>query len=248
MAGKPVDGFGRKHVMHILGKMKDRPEAANTLLKRLKVLMGFAVDMDMIQHNPLSGLKGFKSEGDGYHAWTEDEIAAFEVRHPIGTKARLAMTLMLCTGQRRSDAVRMGWQHVGDGTITVRQQKTGATLQIPIHPALKAVLDQTPKTNMTFLVTEYGRPFTAAGFGNWMRGRCDEAGLADCSSHGLRKACARRLAEAGCSNQEIKAITGHETEAEVTRYTKSADQKIMAKHAMGKLSVIGSGNQSANHP
>ena len=56
------------------------------------------------------------------------------------------------------------------------------------------------------------------------------------------------MAEAGCSNQEIKAITGHETETEVTRYTKSADQKIMAKHAMGKLSVIGSRNQSANHP
>lgn len=245
---KPVEGFGRKHVMHILGKMVDRPEAANTLLKRLKVLMSFAVDMDMIPHNPLAGLKGFKSDSEGFHTWTEDEIAAFEARHPIGSKARLAMTLMLCTGQRRSDAVRMGWQHVKDGMITVRQQKTKATLEIPIHPDLQAVLDQTPKKNLTFLLTEYGRPFSANGFGNWMRDRCDEAELGACSSHGLRKACARRLAEAGCSNQEIKAITGHETEAEVTRYTKAADQKKLAQHAMGKLIVIDPETQSATPP
>jgi integrase len=245
---KPVEGFGRKHVMHILGKMKDRPEAANTLLKRLKVLMAFAVDLDMIPANPLAKMKGFKAEGDGFHSWSEDEVTAFEDRHPVGTKARLAMALMLYTGQRRSDAVRMGWQHVNGNSITVRQQKTGATLEIPIHPALRAVLDQTPKTNLTFLLTEQSRPFTANGFGNWMRKRCDEAGLAACSSHGLRKACARRLAEAGCGNQEIKAITGHETEAEVTRYTKAADQKTMAKHAMGKLILIEQNTQSANHP
>lgn len=110
------------------------------------------------------------------------------------------------------------------------------------------MLDQTPKANLTFLLTEYGRPFSTNGFGNWMRDRCDEAGPPSCSSYGLRKACARRLAEAGCSNQEIKAITGHETEAEVTRYTKAADQKKLAKHAMGKLIVIDPNDQSANHP
>jgi integrase len=245
---KPVESLKRRHVSHIIGRMQDRPEAANTLLKRLKVLLNFAVDLEIIAHNPLTGMKGFKREGDGYHTWSDDQIEAFENRHPIGTKARLALALMLYTGQRRSDAVRMGWQHVSDGTISVRQLKTGATLQIPIHDNLRAVLEQTPKNNMTFLLTEYGKPFSPAGFGNWMRDRCDEARLEDCSSHGLRKACARRLAEAGCSNQEIKAITGHETEAEVTRYTKAADQKIMATHAMGKLADISRGKKTANHP
>ena len=232
---KPVDGFGRKHMMHIIGKMADRPEAANTLLKRLKVLMGFAVDIGLITTNPLTGMKTFKSDGDGYHSWTEEEIEAFELRHPIGSKARLAMALMLYTSQRKSDAIRMGWQHVRDGMITVRQQKTGAVLQIPMHPELKAVLDQTPKSNLTFLVTEYGKPFSVNGFGNWMRDRCDEAGLPSCSSHGLRKACARRLKEAGCQDSEIKAITGHATDAEVARYTKGADQTKLAKAAILRL-------------
>ncbi|MCC5967754.1 MAG: tyrosine-type recombinase/integrase [Natronohydrobacter sp.] len=108
------------------------------------------------------------------------------------------------------------------------------------------MLEQTPMSNLMFLMTEYGKPFSVNGFGNWMRKRCDEAGLPNCTSHGLRKACARRLAEVGCSNQEIKAITGHETEAEVTRYTKAADQKIMAKNAMVRLEKASFSAQSAN--
>ncbi|MCC5963785.1 MAG: tyrosine-type recombinase/integrase [Rhodobacteraceae bacterium] len=243
----PVVGFRRRHAKRILEDMADRPEAANSLLKRLKVLMAYAVEMELIESNPLVGLRGFKSRGEGFHTWTEDEIAAFETHHRIGSKARLAMTLMLCTGQRRSDAVRMGWQHVNGNLIFVRQQKTNTSLQIPLHPDLEAVLAHTPKTNLTFLLTEYGKPFSPAGFGNWMRKMCDAAGLPACTSHGLRKACARRLAEAGCSNQEIKAITGHATEAEVARYTKAADQVQMAQNAIARMNNARDQLNSANH-
>jgi integrase len=58
-------------------------------------------------------------------------------------------------------------------------------------------------------VTSFGKPYSPAGFGNWFRELCDEAGCPDISAHGLRKACARRLAELGCSAHEIAAITGH---------------------------------------
>ncbi len=138
-----------------------------------------------------------QSDSEGYHDWTEEEIAQFMARHPLGTKAHLALMLMLCTGQRKSDAVRMGWGDVANGMIRVRQQKTGTPLMIPILPTLQAALADLPKDAPAFLLTEYGRPYSAAGFGNWMRDRCDEAGLPNCASHGLRKACARRLAEAG---------------------------------------------------
>ncbi len=157
------------------------------------------------------------------------------------------MTLMLCTGQRRSDAVRMGWQHVKGKLISVRQQKTHASLQIPIHPDLEAVLTHPPQTHLTCVLTEYGKPFSPAGFGNWMRKMCDAAGLSACTSHRLQKAWARRLAEAGCSNQEIKAITGHETEAEVARYTKTADQKLMAQKATARLVSSRDDLNTANH-
>jgi integrase len=231
----PVSQFSRKHASAILGKLSDKPEAANTLMKRLRLLLNFAVDMGMIPSNPMTGMKGYKSDGEGYHDWTEEEIVQFIARHPLGTKAYLALMLMLSTGQRRSDAVRMGWGDVANGIIRVRQQKTGTSLMIPIVPELQEALATLPKDVPTFLLTEYGHPYSPAGFGNWMRDRCNEAGLSNCASHGLRKACARRLAEAGCSHHEIKAITGHKTDAEVRRYTAKADQILLAHRAMGKL-------------
>jgi len=130
----------------------------------------------------------------------------------------------------------MGRQHVRNGVAQVRQQKTGAMLAIPVHPALKAILDATPSEHLTFLTTAYGKPFTAAGFGNWFRDRCDEAGLpAHCAAHGLRKAACRRLAEAGCSANVIASISGHLSLREVERYTKAADQERMARQGMAAM-------------
>jgi integrase len=229
---KRVATMERKHIRAILGAMHERPAAANNLLDRLKGLMTLALDLGMRKDDPTHKMHGFRMEGDGFHTWTEDEIAKFEARHEMGSKAHLALALMLYSGQRRSDAVTMGWQHIGGGKIRVRQIKTTTPLLIPVHPALRTVLAATPRDNFTFLVTSHGRPFSVAGFGNWFRDRCDEAGLPQCSAHGLRKAAARRLAEAGCTNQQIKAITGHRTDREVSRYTAAADQERLAEQAM----------------
>jgi integrase len=232
---KPVSLLQRGHIKAIIGGMASTPAAANNLLDRLKMLMGFAVEEGIRPDNPTFKLKGFRVKSDGFHTWTEDEIAAFEAAHPIGSKPRLAMALMLYTGQRRSDAVRMGRQYVSGNRVRVRQQKTSEFLEIPMHPELVRIIAETPKDNMTFLVTAFGKPFTPAGFGNWFREQCDAAKLPQCSAHGLRKAAARRLAEAGCTNAQIKAITGHKTDAEVTRYTKAAEQVRLAEAAMKTL-------------
>src|SRR5256885_1291498 len=101
-------------------------------------------------------------------------------------------------------------------------------LAIPVHAHLRGHLAEV-SDNMTFLMTELGKPFTAAGFSHWFRARCDEAGLPHCSAHGLRKAAARRLAEAGCTEHEIAAITGHASLREIARYTKAADQQRLAR-------------------
>lgn len=229
---KRVATIERKHIKAIIGGMSDRPAAANNLLDRIKALMALAVDVGIRRDDPTIRLRGFTMKGDGFHTWTEAEIEKFELRHEIGTKPRLALALMLYTGQRRSDAVKMGRQHLEARGIKVSQQKTNAKLSIPLHPELRAVIDATPVENMTFLTTAYGLPFSAAGFGNWFRDRCNEAELKHCSAHGLRKAAARRLAEAGCTNQQIKAITGHKTDKEVSRYTAAADQNRLASEAM----------------
>jgi integrase len=133
--------------------------------------------------------------------------------------------------------VRMGWQHLSDDAIAVKQEKTGARLLIPldIDPSLAQALALVPRTNLTFLTTKFGAPFTSAGFGNWFREKCDGAGLPQCSAHGLRKLVATRLSNAGCSEDEIKAITGHRSSSEVARYTKARDQKRQAENAAAKL-------------
>jgi integrase len=224
----------RAHIRNIIGAKAETPEAANNLLKTLRVLLNYAVEIGMIASNPALRVKSYRSHNsEGYHTWTEDEIFAFEAAHSIGSKARLALALALYTGQRRGDIVRMGWQNVKGERITVRQQKTGATLAIRIHPELARALAVAPKDNLTFLMTEWGASFTAAGFGNWFRD-CSEAGLPQCSIHGLRKAACRRLAEAGCSANEIAAVSGHASLREVARYTAAASQVHLADQALDR--------------
>ena len=207
---KPLRGLSRKHIKAIIEAKAATPEAANHLLKVLRVMLSYAVDQEMIAANMAIGLKKYRSRTDGFHLWSEEEIARFEARHPAGTKARTALALMLYTAQRRGDVVRMGWQHVRHDEITVTQQKTGTTLVIPMHPELLAVLESLPRTNLTFLMTEHGAPFTNAGFGNWWRDRCNEAGLPQCTAHGLRKLATVRLIEAGCTDEQVDGDHRHQ--------------------------------------
>ena len=218
----------------------DTPEAANSLIKALRQFYAFAIEYRHATRNPAKDVKYLKSYSEGHHSWTEDEIVSFEDFYPVGTKARLALALLLYTGQRRSDIVLLGRQHLSEGSIHLTQQKNRnrkpIKLVLPLHPELRSIIEATASGAFTFLTTEFGKPFTGNGFGNRFRKWCDEAGLpAYCSAHGLRKAAAARLAEAGATELEIRAITGHQTSHEVNRYTKAANQKIMAKAGMAKL-------------
>jgi integrase len=229
---KPLKGLGVAHIKDIIGARAATPEAANNLLKVLRVILSYAVSVGMIASNPAAGVKKYRSRSEGFHSWSEDEIAQFERRHQIGSRPHLALALLLYTAQRRSDVIRMGRQHVQGDAIVVRQEKTGTALMIPLHPELATALASVLQTNMTFLMTEKGAPFTPAGFGNWFRDQCNAAGLPQCSAHGLRKAAATRLANAGCSSDQIKAITGHKSLAEVAHYTRAADQQRLARQAL----------------
>src|SRR5215831_5793637 len=200
------------------------PHAARSWLVTLRSLCQFALKRRYLRTDPTANIKQRAIKGDGFHTWTDDEIAQFEAHHPIGSKPRLALALLLYTTQRRSDVVRMGRQHIretSDGpALYVKQRKTGVELLIPIHPVLGAVLDATPSEHLTFLVTATGKPYGDNHFSESFREWCDAAGLPKrCSAHGLRKASCRRLAEAGCSGNEIMANSGHGTMKELVRYT-----------------------------
>lgn len=227
----------------LLGRMSHTPTAANLSRKTLRRIVRYAVQIGMRTDNPFDATKPFKIKSTGHHTWSDDEVRQFETRHPLGTKPRLALALLLQTAQRRSDVVRMGRQHVSRGKIAVRQVKTGTQLLLPMLPELIAAIDAMPTDNMIFLVTAYHKPFTANGFGNWFREQCDAAGLPNCSAHGLRKTAMTRMAVAGFTQQEIKAWSGHKADAEVALYTRDANQAGLAEGSANKLAP----RQMANH-
>lgn len=234
----PVKLLRREHIVAMLGKKVKTPAAANNWLRLARLLMRFAILEGIRPDDPTAGIKNLKMRPGGFHTWTEDEIAAFERTHAVGTRARLALALLLHTAQRRSDVIRMGRQHVRNGVLHVKQVKTGAVVEIPIHTELQAAIDAVKGEHLTYLTTRDGAAFTAAGFTNWFRDCCNEAGLPKgCSPHGLRKAAARRLAEAGCTPHQIMSITGHRTLKEVTRYTEAANRSALAVEAMAQITA-----------
>lgn len=238
-AEKPVSALQPRHIRKLRDEKAMTPGASNTRLKALRALFRWAVEADEAPHDPTRDVQFLRYATKGHHSWTIEEVAAFEAKHPIGTKALLAMALLLYTACRREDVVRLGPQHLSGGRLKYTQAKnehrSPVTLDIPMHPDLTSIVAATPSRHLTYLVTEYGRPFTPAGFGNRFREWCNEAGLPHCSAHGLRKATAARLAERGASAHEIMAITGHQSLEEVENYTRAARKAKLADAAMEKL-------------
>jgi integrase len=233
----PVAGIARRHIVKLLDAKAGKPGAAINLLSALRVVLRYSVEVGLRADDPTIGVRGPKLREGGFYPWTEDDIARFEAHHPIGTKARLALALLLYTAQRRSDVIRFGRQHVRDGCVHLRQAKTGKALAIPIHPELQAVIDAARGDNLTFLVSEAGGPFSSDGFYAWFRRCCRQAGVtAAATPHGLRKAACRRLAEAGCSAAVIASISGHKSLREVQRYIDSADQAKLARLGIEAIS------------
>jgi integrase len=215
------------------------PEAANSRIKAIRQVFKFGVRRKLTPTNPARDVEYFRSASAGFHSWTPEEVLQFEEHHPIGSKARLALALLLFTGQRRSDVIRFGKQHVRSGKLTFTQHKgrnrKPKQLTLPILAALQRVIDASPCGDLTFLVNDFNRPFTAAGFGNKFRDWCNQAGLRHCSAHGLRKAGATIAANNGATSRQLMSIFGWDTLKEAERYTRSADQQRLAQDAMHLL-------------
>jgi integrase len=184
---KGIATLARTHVERMLDAKAATPGAALNFLVALRGLMRHAVAVGLRADDPTSGVRCPTFRSAGFYTWTDDDIIAFEAKHPIGTQPRLALALLLYTAQRRSDVIKIGRQHIRDGLVHVRQSKTGTALMIPVHPELQTVLDATPTEHLTFLTTHGGRPFKPDVFTRWFKAQCGQAGLpARASVHGLR--------------------------------------------------------------
>lgn len=230
----PVAAVTRDQIRTMRDELaEDTPGKANAVLRFVRLLMSYAVERGWRVENPALKLKTIK--GGEHRSWTDAELLKFEERWPRGTTERLIYELALGTGQRRGDIAKMTWADIKNGKVYVCQEKTGAKLWIRCHPSLSDELGRTAKRHSVIVSTPTGRGYTADYLGVSFAGAIDAAGLPEaCVLHGLRKTAARRLAEAGCSERQIMAVTGHKSAKEVDRYTRDADQEVQADAAIQK--------------
>jgi integrase len=206
---------------------------ADSAIGRLSVLWQFAdqhLDLDGLEANPTVGVTRVheSKEENKRQPWTDDIFAAFDANAPA--HLRLAVMLGRYTGQRRSDVVKMKWSQFNGETIEVVQQKTGEFVAVPCHKALRAVLQTMPRRSEFILVGEHGKPYDPASLARLVRQHLHRHGIKGYSFHGLRKNAAQALAEAGCSIDEIMAVTGHRSAKMALHYTKRAAKKQLAKN------------------
>lgn len=234
----PVADVRPKDIEAILVKAAARSKpAAYNLRKRLHMLMAFAIKREFRPDNPVLLVDKVEYEAKGYEHWEEDDIAKFRARWKIGTTQRLAFELLLHTGLRVSDAVRLGPQHLKNGVHTIVVQKTKKEVSIPLHVDLVPVLAAISDKHLTYLATKYGgRSRSSKAFTNYIIDAAKNAGLPPHrSAHGLRKAICIRLAEAGCDALRIMAITGHQSLAEVQTYIAGVNKLKLAYEAIDSL-------------
>jgi integrase len=241
-----VADFGFEHIEAVLiarcekrkndkGRTVGGQVAARALRKELRRFFAYAKKLKWIVSNPVEDTeKVGKARLTGFYPWSEDDIAKYKARHPLGTRARLALEIILWTGQRRGDTRLFGPAHTVRGKINFKAAKNQADLWLPMAPDLRRAIDAMPTVGLkTFLITSAGNTFSKDGFGNKMREWCDQADLPQCAAHGLRKAIARRMAQTHATQGGIKAVGGWKGDSEVTLYTAAADQEGLADSALG---------------
>lgn len=240
-----VPQINRKVIASGRDRRGETPAAALNFMKVMNYLFEWAIDAGYARSNPVKDVKRPKSKTAGHKPWTEEDVIAFYQVHGPGTQARLAIEMILFTGLRRGDVWRIGPQHIRNDVLELKAEKNGEQLYIPLHPILKASLERVTTGHLAYLVTpKHGRPFKSKeSFGNWFGKVCREAHVPS-RAHGIRKTVAQKLAEAGGSNAELKALFGWTSDAMATLYTRNADKKKLAEGAAEKLKV----NNLSPHP
>jgi integrase len=212
------------------------PAQARHFLDTVRGLFRWAVKAGIVKSDPTTGVDDPpRPKSEGFSPWTEDDVAAYEAHWPIGTRQRVWLDLLLYTGLRRGDAVRFGRQHVRNGIGTIKTEKNGTVVTLPILPILATTLAAGPCGDLTFIAGERGNPLAKESFGNLFRQACNAAGVFERSAHGLRKIAATRAAEAGATVAQLEAIFGWSGGRMASLYTRAADRRRLAMEAMHKL-------------
>lgn len=234
---KPYARINREAILAGRERRAATPAQARNFLDAMRGLFRWATKAGMVKTDPTAGAENPpRTKGNGFIPWTEDHVAAYQHKWPIGTRQRVWLDVLLYTGLRRGDAVQFGRPHVrnGVGQITTEKGKDATTVTLPILPELAATIKAGPCGDLTFIAGERGAPLTKESFGNLFRQACEAAGIPG-SAHGVRKLAATRAANAGASVAQLEAIFGWHGGTMASLYTRSADRRRLSIEAMHKL-------------
>ena len=118
----------------------------------MRGLFRWAVKAKLVKADPTISVDGpIMPKTEGFPAWTEEDVSAYERRWPIGTRQRVWLDVLLFTGLRRGDAARLGRQHVRHGTATLTTEKKGTVVSLPILPILQKTLEMGPCADLAFI-------------------------------------------------------------------------------------------------
>jgi integrase len=235
--GQPFARVTQATIIAARDRRGSTPAQARHFLETMRGLFKWAAKASLVKADPTLGVEDpARPKGSGFPVWTEDEVAAYERRWPLGTRQRVWFDLLLYTGLRRGDAVRLGRQHVRNGVATIKTEKSGFTLEVtlPILPVLAETLKAGPCGELTFILGATGKPLEKRAFGKQFRIACRSAGVRR-SAHGLRKIAATRAANAGATVAQLEAIFGWTGGRMASLYTRSADRRRLAIEAMHTL-------------
>jgi integrase len=231
---EPVSRIDKRTVEKGIDRRADRPHAARHFLQTMRGLFQWAVKAAHAESDPTGELKTIRPATDGHTPWSDEWCMAFEARWVRGTRERLAYDLLLYTGLRLGDAVRLGRPHIKNGIATIRTEKTGEIVTIPILPPLQESIEAGPTGELTFIAGEKRRPMKKESFGNWFREVCQKTGIPG-SPHGLRKAAATRAADNGATEAQLEAIFGWRGGHMAALYTRTANRAKLAREAAHKI-------------
>jgi integrase len=235
---EPFRAITRKAVEKGKDARRQTPSQARNFLDAMRGLFRWAAANEHVAVDPTYGVTNPKKRaGGGFPAWTEDDITRFEQRWPPGTRQYVWLQVLLYTGLRRGDAVRLGRQHVRNGVASLKTEKSGflTEVNIPLLPVLQSALERGPSGDLAFICGERGQPLTKESFGNMFSAACREVGVIK-SAHGVRKIGATRAAENGATVAELEAIFGWHGGGMASHYTRGADRRRLSTAAIGKLS------------
>ena len=230
----PPEKMQRKDVIRARDTNAKTVRFANYVVQILRILFEYSIDLGWRSDNPAKGVSAVASEGEAREPWPAHLIAAYRATAPLGSRERIIFELGVGTGQRPGDLVKMRWDDLTDGGISVKQGKTKVKLWLPITRDLQAALDATRRTGLTICADAIGRPTTYRRAAEMVLVVRDAIGARGFDMHSWRYTAASELGALGCSDELIMSVTGHKTTAMVRKYSGAATQKARAIEAMGK--------------